>query len=65
MSTLKKISSHRIPENVLKYQSKRERNFENPLEIMQTFLPSFPSALQLRVSFGVLNNLPPFLSIRG
>jgi hypothetical protein len=26
-------------------------------------LPSFPSALQLRVSFGLLNNLPPFFSI--
>jgi hypothetical protein len=25
--------------------------------------PSFPSALQLRVSFGLLNNQPPFLSI--
>jgi hypothetical protein len=25
--------------------------------------PSFPSALQLRVSFGLLNNLPPFFSI--
>jgi hypothetical protein len=25
-------------------------------------LPSFPSALQLRVSFGLLNNLPPFPS---
>jgi hypothetical protein len=25
-------------------------------------LPSFPSALQLRVSFGLLNNQPPFLS---
>jgi hypothetical protein len=25
------------------------------------FLPSFPSALQLRVSFGLLNNQPPFL----
>jgi hypothetical protein len=29
-------------------------------------LPSFPSALQLRVSFGLLNNLPPFFSpVRG
>jgi hypothetical protein len=26
--------------------------------------PSFPSALQLRASFGLLNNLPPFFSIR-
>jgi hypothetical protein len=26
-------------------------------------VPSFPSALQLRVSFGLLNNLPPFFSI--
>jgi hypothetical protein len=26
-------------------------------------LYSFPSALQLRVSFGLLNNLPPFFSI--
>jgi hypothetical protein len=26
-------------------------------------LPFFPSALQLRVSFGLLNNLPPFFSI--
>jgi hypothetical protein len=26
-------------------------------------LPSFPSALQLRVSFGLLNNQPPFLSV--
>jgi hypothetical protein len=25
--------------------------------------PSFPSALQLKVSFGFLNNLPPFFSI--
>jgi hypothetical protein len=25
--------------------------------------PSFPSTLQLRVSFGLLNNLPPFFSI--
>jgi hypothetical protein len=24
-----------------------------------SFLPSFPSGLQLRVSFGLLNNLPP------
>jgi hypothetical protein len=24
------------------------------------FLPSFPSALQLGVTFGLLNNLPPF-----
>jgi hypothetical protein len=28
-----------------------------------SFLPSFPSALQLRVSFGLLNNQPPFFSI--
>jgi hypothetical protein len=27
------------------------------------FLPSFPSALQLRVSFGLLNNLPPFIVV--
>jgi hypothetical protein len=27
------------------------------------FLPSFPSALQLRVSFGLLNNLPLFFFI--
>jgi hypothetical protein len=26
------------------------------------FPPSFPSALQLRVSFGLLNNQPPFFS---
>jgi hypothetical protein len=26
-------------------------------------LPSFPSALQLRMSFGLLNNLSPFFSI--
>jgi hypothetical protein len=26
-------------------------------------LPSFPSALQLRLSFGLLNNPPPFLPI--
>jgi hypothetical protein len=26
-------------------------------------IPSFPSALQLRVSFGLLNNLPPFFCI--
>jgi hypothetical protein len=26
-------------------------------------IKSFPSALQLRVSFGLLNNLPPFLSM--
>jgi hypothetical protein len=26
------------------------------------FIPSFPSALQLRVSFGLLNNLPSFPS---
>jgi hypothetical protein len=26
-------------------------------------IPSFPSALQVRVSFGLLNNLPPFFSI--
>jgi hypothetical protein len=32
-------------------------NFESPLPV------SFPSALQLRVSFGPLNNLPPFFSI--
>jgi hypothetical protein len=25
-----------------------------------SFLPSFPSALQLKVSFGLLNNQPPF-----
>jgi hypothetical protein len=29
------------------------------------FLPSFLSALQLRVSFGFLNNLPPFFSPSG
>jgi hypothetical protein len=29
----------------------------------KSFLSSFPSALQLRVSFGLLNNLPPFFSI--
>jgi hypothetical protein len=28
-----------------------------------SFLPSYHSALQLRVSFGLLNNLPPFFSI--
>jgi hypothetical protein len=28
-----------------------------------TILPSFPSTLQLRVSFGLLNNLPPFFSV--
>jgi hypothetical protein len=27
------------------------------------FLPSLPLALQLRVSFGLLNNQPPFLSV--
>jgi hypothetical protein len=27
-----------------------------------SFVPSFPSALQLRVSFGLLNNLPAFFS---
>jgi hypothetical protein len=27
------------------------------------FRPSCPSGLQLRVSFGLLNNLPPFLSV--
>jgi hypothetical protein len=26
-------------------------------------LPPFPSALQLRVNFGLLTNLPPFFSI--
>jgi hypothetical protein len=31
--------------------------------IVSWFLPSFPSALQLRVSFGLLNNPPPFLHI--
>jgi hypothetical protein len=31
--------------------------------IPQLFIPSFPSALQLRVSFGLLNNPPPFFSI--
>jgi hypothetical protein len=30
---------------------------------LPSFLPSFPSVLQLRVSFGLLNNLPPFFSI--
>jgi hypothetical protein len=35
---------------------------ENDIE-GSSFLPSFPSALQLRVSFGLLNNLPPFFSI--
>jgi hypothetical protein len=30
---------------------------------MLIFLPSFPSALQLRMSFGLLNNPPPFFSI--
>jgi hypothetical protein len=33
------------------------------LSFLPSFLPSFPSALQLRVSFGLLNNLPPFFSI--
>jgi hypothetical protein len=28
-------------------------------------LPSFPSALQLRVSFGLLNNQPPFVQTKG
>jgi hypothetical protein len=32
-------------------------------KIMEKVLPSFPSALQLRVSIGLLNNLPPFFSI--
>jgi hypothetical protein len=27
------------------------------------WVPSFPSALQLMVSFGLLNNQPPFLSV--
>jgi hypothetical protein len=27
------------------------------------FLPSFPSALQLKVSFGLLNNQPPFFDV--
>jgi hypothetical protein len=31
--------------------------------VIPSFLPSFPSALQLKVSFGLLNNLPPFFSI--
>jgi hypothetical protein len=31
-------------------------------DIPQSLLPSFPSALQLRVSFALLNNLPPFFS---
>jgi hypothetical protein len=31
----------------------------------QDVLPSFPTALQLRVSFGLLNNLPPFFSTSG
>jgi hypothetical protein len=30
--------------------------------VLVTFLPSFLSALQLGVSFGLLNNLPPFFS---
>jgi hypothetical protein len=30
---------------------------------LPSFLPSFPSALQLRVSFGLLNNLPPLFSL--
>jgi hypothetical protein len=34
------------------------QNWEDNIKI-----PSFPSALQLRVSFGLLNNLPPFFSI--
>jgi hypothetical protein len=37
------------------------------VENIYTFLPSLllslPSALQLRVSFGLLNNLPPFFPI--
>jgi hypothetical protein len=35
---------------------------KNSLDSIKGF-PSFPSALQLRVTFGLLNNLPPFFSI--
>jgi hypothetical protein len=35
---------------------------KNEVSVQENFLPSFPSALQLRVSFGLLNNLPPFFS---
>jgi hypothetical protein len=33
------------------------------ISISVTSIPSFPSALQLRVSFGLLNTQPPFLSV--
>jgi hypothetical protein len=35
----------------------------NMYVILVSKIPSFPSALQPRVSFGLLNNLPPFFSI--
>jgi hypothetical protein len=34
--------------------------FSNPHIVIIIIFPSFLSALQLRVSFGLLNNLPPF-----
>jgi hypothetical protein len=45
--------------NVINIKLSTECNY---LKILYSFLP-FPSTLQLRASFGLLNNQPPFLSI--
>jgi hypothetical protein len=54
-----------------KYQTVHQLQGSTTLYFTQTrqynvschFFPSFLSALQLRVSFGLLNNLPPFFSV--
>jgi hypothetical protein len=42
-------------------QTHRRHGDQEPT--LGNFLPSFSSALQLRVNFGLLDNLPPFFSI--
>jgi hypothetical protein len=43
------------------YKKSDETDCSNYWGILPTFLPSFLSALQLRVRFGLLNNQPPSL----
>jgi hypothetical protein len=56
---LKSISPKNLAQRhtgIMKGGKLKSRNITFPL-------PSFPSALQLKVSFGLLNIQPPFLSI--
>jgi hypothetical protein len=52
-----------IGKNKIKLPTEYESVTQKVLLHIDSILPSFPSALQLRVSFGLLNNLPPFFSI--